>query len=234
MMTRYTYILHSEDGGIRYVGQTTNPKTRLSKHVYLSKVKNQLNHKEAWIRSLLNRGEKPKMTVLYADNTLEDSNYTEQFFIRFFREQGLPLTNLTDGGDGCLGYKHKKEAKAKVSRANKGNKYNLGNKLSEETKKKISESQKRRMTPRMRDILRSHNLGKKHPKSGVKISKAVRGSNNGRAVINESIVMYIRKMQNLGITLDHLRKTFKDGTLSRTVLGKVWYGYTWKHITVNQ
>lgn len=42
--------------------------------------------------------------------------------IKCLRRSGVVLTNQTDGGEGCTGLIHTAEAKAKVSRANKGRK----------------------------------------------------------------------------------------------------------------
>lgn len=48
--------------------------------------------------------------------------------------------NLTDGGEGNLGWIMKEETKSRISSKLKGNKSSLGRVLSEETKKKISDS----------------------------------------------------------------------------------------------
>lgn len=101
-------------------------------------------------------------------DTEEEAFEHEKLLISCFRDMGVKLTNLTDGGDGCaglvftelhkarlsaskMGKKHSEETKKKMSESAKGHKRNLGRKLSEETKKKLSEIQSRIKT----------NLGKK-------------------------------------------------------------------------
>ena len=59
----------------------------------------------------------------------------EKTLIKMYREVGEPLTNLTNGGEGISGYKHTKEALAKISAASSAKTY------SEESKKKMSQSQ---------------------------------------------------------------------------------------------
>lgn len=79
----------------------------------------------------------------------------EMGIIKCLRRMGVTLTNQTDGGEGCTGLVQTDEAKAKVSRANKGrkatpehrakisragmgNKYCLGKTLSAERRAKAS------------------------------------------------------------------------------------------------
>ena len=68
-------------------------------------------------------------------DTEEKLNWFEKFYIKKFnaREVGY---NLTDGGDGTIGYKYTDKTKQKMSEARK--KYHH----SEETKRKISDSRK--------------------------------------------------------------------------------------------
>jgi hypothetical protein len=59
--------------------------------------------------------------------------------IRELREQGVPIVNYTDGGDGASGYKHTDEARAKISAKKTGVKLEP---FSEEHKQKMSEAAK--------------------------------------------------------------------------------------------
>ena len=56
-----------------------------------------------------------------------------------------PEYNQSEGGEGCWGYKHTTEAKAKISKSNLGNTRRVGKKHSAETKAKMSASQKARL-----------------------------------------------------------------------------------------
>jgi hypothetical protein len=57
----------------------------------------------------------------------------ERFWIAYFKQMGCQLTNLTDGGEGLLGYRHSDVTKAKISDANKGKS------CSAETRKRLSD-----------------------------------------------------------------------------------------------
>lgn len=68
-------------------------------------------------------------------DTEEKLNWLEKFYIKKYKAREVGY-NLTDGGDGTIGYKYTDKAKQKMSEARK--KYHH----SEESKRKISESLK--------------------------------------------------------------------------------------------
>ena len=72
----------------------------------------------------------------------EELDKQEIFWIAEYRKRGLAQYNIANGGEGNAGYKHSEEAKKKISEAMKVYTYNKGRHLSEETKKKMSESHK--------------------------------------------------------------------------------------------
>lgn len=96
-MKHYIYILRDpETKQVRYVGQTTNTKSRLSNHLYKSKNPN--NHCQCWIKSILSKGLKPIMEVI--EECEENYQIREIFWISYYKEHNCNLTNISKGGEG--------------------------------------------------------------------------------------------------------------------------------------
>lgn len=133
----FIYYLSDIQGNIRYVGKTKNiPRKRLYKHIEECK-SDKPTHKINWIKSLLNKGERPIIEVV--DEVPEQEwQFWEEYWISQFRQWGFNLTNLTNGGQGGNGYRHTLYSK-EIMRKSK-----LGSKLSEEQKEKISSSVKQK------------------------------------------------------------------------------------------
>ena len=77
--------------------------------------------------------------------TEQEALEIEKSRISHYRNLGIDLANMTDGGDGVSGYRHTDEAKAHFSKIFKGrpkNKGTTGMKFSEETRKKMSDAAK--------------------------------------------------------------------------------------------
>lgn len=101
----------------KYIGKSNKPRLRFTTHISESKRKNQLTKKEAWIRSIVSRGDEPEMFIL--DEVPTDNwQFWEMYYISLFTGWGFDLKNGTVGGDGPM----------------------FRQKTSEETKRKISES----------------------------------------------------------------------------------------------
>lgn len=109
----FIYALRDPDTDeIRYVGVTCKPlRDRLSNHVHDAARGVNDSHTGRWIRNLLAKSKRPKITLL---EETEDRN-REIFWISSGREYGLRLTNATDGGEGATGYKHSESIKALIS-----------------------------------------------------------------------------------------------------------------------
>lgn len=58
---------------------------------------------------------KPDVQILAEWNTAEEAKQHEIVLIDCFKSLGYQLANLTNGGDGCNGYKHTEEHKQKMS-----------------------------------------------------------------------------------------------------------------------
>lgn len=125
-----------------YVGKTTGSiEERLKKHISktLSKIKynKKLSKNEFYLKKLISLSLKDKIIIrIIEECTLDIINEREIFWISEYRKK-FRLKNLTDGGDGGMGYKHNKESLKKMSENRKGKycgieHHNYGKKLSNE------------------------------------------------------------------------------------------------------
>lgn len=161
------YVLkHPDTLEIRYVGKTVRSLSRrLGNHIANAKGNKHNKHLSNWIISILNDNKRPIIELL------EECEYSvwqerEKFWISQFPN----LINLTEGGDGCLGFIHDDSTKEKLRMAMIGRKHteefkqamslrlkgkplseehkanigkaNSGKKATDATKKKLSESHK--------------------------------------------------------------------------------------------
>lgn len=76
--------------------------------------------------------------------------------IKFYRECGNALCNMTSGGEGMSGMRHTDTAKKKMSDARKGSHF------TEEHKQNLSESHKRIITDERREVLSKNRKGRLH------------------------------------------------------------------------
>ncbi len=99
-METYIYALtHPVTKEIKYIGKSDKPKSRLTEHIADAKKLGRKTKKEAWIKSLLNKGLSPKLEIASKDNWQSK----EKEWIAKFDGQ---LKNHTKGGDGVVGYSH--------------------------------------------------------------------------------------------------------------------------------
>lgn len=109
-------------GQIRYVGKTTRDlRFRLYDHTSNHRLAKETSYKNSWIKSI--KPLKPVIEII--DEVKEDEwIFWEQFYISLFTSWGYSLTNMTSGGEGCIGgkgckgYKHTEDAKRRISIAN--------------------------------------------------------------------------------------------------------------------
>tara|TARA_R110000868_G_C10790571_1_gene756268 strand:- start:467 stop:1042 length:576 start_codon:yes stop_codon:yes gene_type:complete len=116
---------------IRYVGQTNDPKRRLSRHINNSRAFKDKRHISNWIRSLTSN---PVMDIVeVCEYSIRNSR--ENYWIDYYKDQGCDLCNSSNGGAGagignknCLGRVMSDQTKQKIANSNKGNTNGLGNK----------------------------------------------------------------------------------------------------------
>lgn len=172
MINKATIVYTLSDpinGEVRYVGKTVVCiKKRYNHHLDKARRK-PTNHRDYWIRSLLNKGLFPVIEEL--EKTESD---TETFWIEQFKCWGFNLTNMTSGGEGRASYKMPSDVKEKIRQSNVGQKRSMDFRLK---MSKVKTGTK--LTQKTKDIMSA--LRKGHPTSmstRVKIALA-----NGRKLV---------------------------------------------------
>lgn len=118
-------LFDPRDGTLRYIGKTEGRlEKRMREHWCAAWLKHSNGkfkknlHVYNWTRSL--DGIKPDMVELEECTSHESLIEAEVEWIAEARRLGCDLTNHTDGGEGCFGYKHTAEAKTLMSKNLKG------------------------------------------------------------------------------------------------------------------
>ncbi len=136
-------------GQLRYVGKSTEGLDRPKEHGYPSELKRGHGYKENWIRQLRSLGLNYKIEVLHEVTDAEILSEAEIHWIAYFRALGCKLTNLTDGGEGCLGRIRSNEEKQRIRLSNM------------ETKRKISIEQEAELCKLYLQEMDTYQLAKK-------------------------------------------------------------------------
>ena len=147
------YTLADPDTGeVRYVGKTKNSlQHRLKQHIY--ETFRYKSYKASWIKGLLLNEKMPIIELL--DETNEDWQSLESYWIAQFKSWGFKLVNMTEGGDGNQNQVITQETKQKISQTLKGTK------RPQEVIDKISKSHKgKRLKKSTKEKLKQANLGK--------------------------------------------------------------------------
>jgi hypothetical protein len=142
---------------LRYVGITCRlPRVRFLQHLSMAR-NGDHTYRSRWIRELLALDLNPEMIII--EETTDRSR--ECYWIERYRTDGARLTNLTDGGDGTMGYRFTPEQRGRMSIAQRArphvpcsedrlqslrisNERNRGKRHSEEWNRHISEKTKGR------------------------------------------------------------------------------------------
>lgn len=125
-------------------------------------------------------------------DTEEKLNWFEKFYIKKYKAREVGY-NLTDGGDGHLGFIMTEETKQKLSEANKGKtlseetKQKLRKPKTEETKQKISEAKKgKTFSEEHKQKISEAKKGKtRSEETKQKISDAMKAWNKGKKLIEQ-------------------------------------------------
>lgn len=168
------YIKEFEDGSV-YIGVTNNFNARMSQHKY---------KKNKGVNSpLYNKMNKynHETSILIESDSYEEILKMEVIVIKNFRDLGYEVLNLTDGGEGVLGYSYERTSEHK----NKMSTILKGKVVSDETRAKLSKSLKGRQFNEEWKIELSENsarymLGKHHSEeTKEKMSKMKIGKYDG-------------------------------------------------------
>jgi len=142
-------LVDSETLELRYIGITIKtPEERLKEHLRNTYEHDGSYHVHRWIRQSTYR---PSIVIL--ERNPVDLFEAERLWIADLRSQGARLTNMTDGGDGTIGYVFDEEVKAKMSASANArwsrpgererlSAFQTGKKLSQEHRAAISASMK--------------------------------------------------------------------------------------------
>jgi hypothetical protein len=129
----YTYSHATPEGRIFYIGKGNGDRAH------------DLAGRNIFWKRVVEKYGKPKVQILANWDTNKEALDHEILLISCFRDMGYQLANLTGGGEGTLGILPwnkgrlwSEEIKVKCGIKNKGNKYWVGKKHSDESKKKQS------------------------------------------------------------------------------------------------
>lgn len=242
MITIYA-LLDPRDNQIRYIGKTKDLDKRIVEHLKLK----EKTYKNNWLKSIIALGLKPKTKIL---EIVDDDVWQERekYFIKYHKDLGCRLTNMTEGGEGV---EQTDIIRQKISIANKGRKPSL--KAIEKSReahlgKKLSEAHKLKISKKLKGIKRSKKfcekqkqnmLGKKwSKKSKVKLSKSKRGfiwKNKSRNKLKRAILQFDKKNNFIkefrGLVDASKKLNGSPSNIWRCLNGqrKTAYGYVWKY-----
>ena len=205
------YVLKDPDTlEVRYVGKTAQTLIcRLGGHISEAKRRGNETHKLCWINNVLNRNKLP-IAEQIDECSWEDSANLEIFYIAKYKEQGCKLVNETIGGEG-----------------------NLGREVSEDTRQKIKEAQRKKL-PKVYQYDLNGNLIKEWENApvaaetlGIKVSGITRCLRKERFKYKEFIWTtklsdnanqeYIKNRENQLV----LNKTKNKGGYTQSILAKL-------------
>ncbi len=127
-------IFDPTNNELRYIGKTSIGLQRFRDHLSERELKNK-TYKSNWLKGLLSKGLVPRFEII-EEAPKEQLEALEIFYISYFKFLGCRLTNLTKGGEGCIGRVCKEETKKKIGQRVKAS-------FTEEKRKIYSERMKK-------------------------------------------------------------------------------------------
>lgn len=217
------YGLHSGNGVIRYVGISQNLVKRFWEHKNRAIAGGKLPS-QCWIRKY--GVENIQYEILQVCETYDELLTWEPIWIESFRSLGYGLLNVTDGGEGHVGYMATPETRAKQSAALKGRKLspehiakisagNRGKIISQESRDRMSAAQRLRPAPSesTREKIRQRTLAS--GKVGELASQSKLSNQDALAIVEKRKKGFL--MRELADEYGVTRKT-----VSSLLSGKTW------------
>lgn len=118
MLDRSIFVYGLKDprtGEIRYIGKSTTGMRRPLDHTKPSYLAKDDTHKGRWLKQLVSSGLFPEVVILAKCSDKTEVLKLEVECIAKYRAMGVPLTNLTDGGDGLSGHKFSEKHKSLIA-----------------------------------------------------------------------------------------------------------------------
>jgi group I intron endonuclease len=201
------YCIENLVNNKKYIGQAANINIRWTHHRSMLKNK---NHDNQYLQNAVTKYgfENFKFWIVEeCENNIVILNDKESYYIKFYNSKfDKNGYNLTDGGDGCIGYKHTEESNRKNSEWHKGrpNKYK-GVPMSEEFRRKlmgkshVAWNKGIPMTKEAKEKLSKSKKGKKPWNLGLLMKeeskKKVSESNKGKKLSNDHIEKLVAKIR---------------------------------------
>jgi len=143
----------------------------------------------------------PSVLVLEQCNSESEALSEEVRLISLFRNNGFDLVNLTDGGEGVLGYKQSPEtianrvAKVKGCKHSKESvmrviRFHTGRKRTEESKQKMREAALKR-TPVSEETKRKLSL----IRTGRKRGQCLNGGDKNLSIVGNIVLLFLMKQE---------------------------------------
>lgn len=209
METCRVYALSSsEDGEIRYIGQT---KLTISRRVsgHISNSLREKTHKARWIQSVITAGHTIESTIL-----VEDAEWCvdEMRLIQVHRVNGTRLTNATDGGEGMIN--PSAETREKISVSLLGNSHALGHRHSQETRLSIAGSHTgmKRSTEQRAKMSVAQKGKTVSPETREKIRNSAMGNTNAKGCVRTELQRANMSAAQTGKTVTTLTKSRMSDT----------------------
>lgn len=176
----YALVSSEDQTLVRYIGRTkaNSPDKRLNTHKRTAK-SGGTYHVHNWIRKVESSGDIVIAITLEDDLSWGHSGEREIYWIAYYKNLGVDLTNMTSGGDGAPDLSEESRQVMSLKRRGKGHSQ------TEETRRKISNTRKERNivpSDEVREKYKNAKLGKSRSEATkAKISQSMTGKKKSDA-----------------------------------------------------